>query len=341
MRSRTSRLVGNEREELTETWNDEIIRAVKLGKSFGFLPRRLRGNWEPLCTEETFFPQLDFVPTPLQKELICDISQESFQQGLKGNIDLDDQLFCPAVCRIDYAQKPIVFVDEAQDLSPVQHRMLEGIVGNGRLIAVGDPCQAIYEFRGAMSDSMEQFQRRFNMRELTLTISFRCDIEIVRNAQWRAPDMRWADGAAEGKVTTLPAWNQQDIPDEAAILCRNNAPLFGIFIKLMQAGRNVELVNRVFIDGLIKIMEKWRPAAMKQNAVIDAIREWQDETGKRSRTTESIDDQANCMRLFAMQARRPCGRHRLRPELIQTSRAHQTFDHPPFQRAGVRCSLYP
>ena len=301
-RNRISRLVGNDRNEITELWTEEIIRAVRLGKSLGFLPQNTRGDWEPLCTEATFFQALDFTPTSLQKDIICEVSAQSFQQAREGKIDLDDQVFCPAICGIDYDTKPVVFVDEAQDLSPVQHRMLKDIVGNGRLIAVGDPLQAIYEFRGAASDSMEQMQQRFSMREYKLTTSFRCDQAIVRNAQRHAPDMRWRDGADEGLVATLETWGDGHVPDDAIILCRNNAPLFGIFIKLLRAGRNAELTNRVFINDLIKIMEKWQPAIMPQSEVLGAIQEWRRETGERSSNIDFLNDRAECMRLFAMQA---------------------------------------
>ncbi len=43
-----------------------------------------------------------------------------------------------------------VLVDEAQDLNPLQYRLLEQIVGDrGDLYLVGDPAQAIYGFNGA------------------------------------------------------------------------------------------------------------------------------------------------------------------------------------------------
>ncbi len=43
----------------------------------------------------------------------------------------------------------------AQDLDPCQHALVKRIVGGGRLVVVGDPHQAIYSFRGALTSSME------------------------------------------------------------------------------------------------------------------------------------------------------------------------------------------
>ena len=76
----------------------------------------------------------------------------------RGVVDLDDLL---AMAARQLAEDPSwaeivrwryrhVLVDEAQDLNPLQHRLLELVVG-GRddLYLVGDPAQAIYGFNGA------------------------------------------------------------------------------------------------------------------------------------------------------------------------------------------------
>jgi superfamily I DNA/RNA helicase/RecB family exonuclease len=55
-----------------------------------------------------------------------------------------------------------VFVDEYQDSDPAQESMLLALAGNGReLIAVGDPDQSIYAFRGADVRALGRFPDRF------------------------------------------------------------------------------------------------------------------------------------------------------------------------------------
>ena len=55
-----------------------------------------------------------------------------------------------------------VFVDEYQDTDPAQERLLQAIAGRGRdLVAVGDPDQSIYAFRGAEVQGLLQFPHRF------------------------------------------------------------------------------------------------------------------------------------------------------------------------------------
>src|SRR5215467_13807179 len=56
----------------------------------------------------------------------------------------------------------VVLVDEYQDTDPAQEGMLHALAGDGReLIAVGDPDQSIYAFRGADSDAIGRFGSRF------------------------------------------------------------------------------------------------------------------------------------------------------------------------------------
>ncbi|HBW18749.1 MAG: ATP-dependent helicase [Streptosporangiaceae bacterium] len=56
----------------------------------------------------------------------------------------------------------VVLVDEFQDTDPAQERLLHELAGDGReLIAVGDPDQSIYAFRGADVDAIRRFPQRF------------------------------------------------------------------------------------------------------------------------------------------------------------------------------------
>src|ERR1700722_19558737 len=55
-----------------------------------------------------------------------------------------------------------IFVDEYQDSDPAQESMLAALAGDGReLIAVGDPDQSIYGFRGADVRALAGFPARF------------------------------------------------------------------------------------------------------------------------------------------------------------------------------------
>ncbi|MBC3842638.1 ATP-dependent helicase [Streptacidiphilus sp. 4-A2] len=59
-------------------------------------------------------------------------------------------------------QYRVVFVDEYQDTDPAQVRLLHALAGGGReLIAVGDPDQSIYAFRGADINGILGFPQQF------------------------------------------------------------------------------------------------------------------------------------------------------------------------------------
>ena len=56
----------------------------------------------------------------------------------------------------------VVLLDEYQDTSIAQRQLLQRIFGDGHPVtAVGDPCQAIYGWRGATVDNIESFPQHF------------------------------------------------------------------------------------------------------------------------------------------------------------------------------------
>ncbi len=68
----------------------------------------------------------------------------------------------PALLAAERARCAYVFVDEYQDTDPAQEELLRLLCGGGRfLVAVGDPDQSIYAFRGSDMDGIRQFPERF------------------------------------------------------------------------------------------------------------------------------------------------------------------------------------
>ncbi|MGR6914746.1 ATP-dependent helicase [[Actinomadura] parvosata] len=68
----------------------------------------------------------------------------------------------PEVRERERAAHDVVFVDEYQDTDPAQELLLSQLAGDGRdLVAVGDPDQSIYGFRGADVQGIMKFPERF------------------------------------------------------------------------------------------------------------------------------------------------------------------------------------
>ncbi|RBY86507.1 ATP-dependent DNA helicase [Blastococcus sp. TF02A-30] len=80
-----------------------------------------------------------------------------------------------------------LFVDEYQDTDPAQVELLELLAGRGgNLVAVGDPDQSIYAFRGAEPRGITQFAERFRHTDgrpagrVSLGVSRRSGAELLR-----------------------------------------------------------------------------------------------------------------------------------------------------------------
>ena len=102
-----------------------------------------------------------------------------------GALDFDDLL----LKALELAQKshttfPCLFVDEFQDVSPLQYRLIEEWSRGAReLFVIGDPNQAIYGFRGAGTDSFERFFADKETEMIRLRKNYRSRPEILTASQ--------------------------------------------------------------------------------------------------------------------------------------------------------------
>ena len=294
-----------EREDISEGFSS-ILRAIRLAKSSGYIPKKFSTIGKALCTQEEFaesaLASSDIEPNEIFWSLVDEVLCRSIAEGFQGKIDFDDQIYLSTLFGGNYPKYPILLVDEAQDLSPLNHKTLELMFGE-RLIAVGDKLQAIYAFRGAHMSSMEILGKQFSMEELSLTTSFRCPKAVVRRAHVRAPNMTYPDWAIEGSVEHLSEWTTSTPPDGSAIICRNNAPLFRTAMKFIREGRGVKMLGNDIGAGLVKLLKKMGKMEDKQEKVIKAIEVWRDaELAKASRARLGpIHDRAECLLVFAEQ----------------------------------------
>ena len=292
MQEELKRVPNSERVGWTSETVQDIEKAIHTGKAHGFLPSDIPGV-DPIYTEDTFFETIDVILPPRAQEVVIDVSRASWNEALQGKIDFNDQILCPTLYRdAGFKSYSITFVDEAQDLSLLNHRMIEQVVKSNRLVIVGDPFQAIYAFRGANEDSMYILMEKFQMAERKLTVSFRCDEAIIENVHWRAPDMQWRTGADEGVVKTLKSWSSQDVPDGSAIICRNNGPLFTAFVSLLQAGRMPALGNKDAVYRFIKILQSLGGMGTSQEVVFGLIDRWEKKARRTNRDDDTISDTA-------------------------------------------------
>lgn len=213
--------------------------------------------------------EIDAGLTSDERKLARKILTSSIEEGLAGCISFDDQIYLPVVFPGAFPKFETVLVDEAQDLSPLNHEMLRR-VATGKIIAVGDPCQAIYGFRGADHDSMNNIKAlRPEWIELPLNTTFRCPRLVVERQHDHALDYRAAPSNPDGSVHNLndgftsASWNWETITDissgSIAILCRNNAPLLSMAFKLLRHNIGVNMMGREIGKGLSNLCKKLSP----------------------------------------------------------------------------------
>lgn len=107
-------------------------------------------------------------------------------------MDYDDQLVYaynilksrPDILNFYRRRFPYLCVDEAQDTSKIQHKIIRLLAGeDGNLFMVGDEDQSIYGFRAAYPDALMHFERDYsNSTVLLLEENFRSTPEIVSAA---------------------------------------------------------------------------------------------------------------------------------------------------------------
>jgi DNA helicase-2/ATP-dependent DNA helicase PcrA len=293
LKSLVDELGAAEKREAYESFST-ILTGVRAAKISGYTPRAKFETIQSLTSEDPF----DEEPTWLGHYLLDTTLTQSIKAAFDGTIDFDDQIYMPVLFGGTWPRFPLVVVDEAQDLSPLNHAMLQRLVTD-RIIAVGDPYQSIYAFRGAVQHGMASLSQTYSMDTRTLSISFRCPRAIVKNAHWRVPHFRYPDWAKEGEVNDLDHWTASSIDDNSAIICRNNAPLLSCALRLIRLGRGVRLVGSDIGPNLVRILKKLGPESMKQTEVLDAIDRYEAAATAKSRSHASLADKCDCLRVFA------------------------------------------
>ena len=299
LKSRLDTYDAEERQLLWDAFPD-ILRAIGSAKTSGHVPDKFLSTKDctPLISSEQFFLDYDIEFSPLEKQLINYVLEESMRLAFLGQIDFDDQVLMPGCFRAPFPIFSLLLVDEAQDLSLLNHAMLRKLYRR-RIIAVGDQFQAIYAFRGAHEDGMAALAAEFSMRELKLTTTYRCPPAIVEHVRWRAPDIRaWDKHPSPGTVTRLYPWSTANIPDHAAVICRNNAPLFSVAISLLKSGRYPKLWGNDIGTALLKVMKSFGPAHTTQADALMGLQRWHTKQLDRVKNKSALADKRDCIEVF-------------------------------------------
>ena len=114
-----------------------------------------------------------------------------------------------------------LFVDEFQDVNPLQFALLQAWLGSSSsLTVVGDPCQAIYSWNGADARFLNDFEKYFpNSQTVILKDNFRSSPEILALSSSILPMMEHLDPKMQsGRLPTIRA--ELDEYEEARSVAR-------------------------------------------------------------------------------------------------------------------------
>lgn len=247
---------------------DDILALVSMAKNNGYAPPR---SGTKSVSGAPSFVQLcylaDIRPESHYEALLAEILTRSIRASFEGDIDFDDQVYMTTLFVPSLSKPKWLFVDEAQDMNPLQLALVARIKAS-HTVLVGDPLQAIYAFRGAMSDSFDRIMARWpDAVVLPLNTSFRLPQAALLWLQGHNPLLTTAKQEVGhihqfNKSTDLDTiirtttQNFHSKGESKAILCRNNAPLFKAALACIASGVPFAMANVQFGRGLVKDIKR-------------------------------------------------------------------------------------
>ncbi|HSS68976.1 MAG TPA: ATP-dependent DNA helicase UvrD2 [Nocardioidaceae bacterium] len=231
----------------------------------------------------------------------------------RQTIDLEDVLLCAASV-LDGDERAAAeirrqyrwfVVDEFQDVSPLQHRLLELWLGDrDDVCVVGDPAQTIYTFAGASDRFLLDFPRKFSgCSTIALTRNYRSTTQVIDVAnvvlagqpggsaiQLRAqrgdgdtvslvgyPDEEAEAGAVATAIADAIAGGAD--PADIAVLARINAQLRPLADELDERGiafterGSADFFRRPEIRKAITLLRASLRSSQPATSVVDAVRD--------------------------------------------------------------------
>lgn len=190
-----------------------VFRLVGLAKNWACRPNDLEAIRDVM---DKYKFELD---SDGEYQTVVEITNEVLEASLPTKCGLvynyDDMLWWPVVLDMQPPHYDDVLLDEVQDFNACQRILVERLEAQGsRIIAVGDPYQAVFRFRGADNESFNRMLELLSdtdrgCDELLLPDNFRCCVEII---DWVVEntvvkDIKACKGAGHGRVREDMSYN--------------------------------------------------------------------------------------------------------------------------------------
>lgn len=233
-------------------------------------------------------------------------------------IDYDDMIWWTVIKNLPVKQFKILGIDEAQDLNKAQHALaLMAIRNGGRIVATGDPFQALYSWRGAELDSMEKLHALVStnndgkqIEDLPLTISRRCGKNIIAAAQKIVPDIEAMETAIDGVVETIT--HEQMMLQSVAgdmIVSRTRAPAIKLAYAFLRNDKRSVVLGTDIGSMLESFIKKFK--ATDVQSLLVKLQKYEDEQTEKlsrdkalSKQLALLKDRCECIRILSQRCQK-------------------------------------
>ncbi len=226
-------------------------------------------------------------------EAVCDVLETGLDEGIgKLNIDFLDQTWLLWHDQNVYKhifkkwsnKLKVISIDECQDVDLLQIEFIKLLHNqfNNFIIACGDKFQAIYSFRGCLTDGIDVISKKFNCDKMPLTTNWRCGkkhLKLVRDI-YPHINIKPSPTAPDGEIIIIKENNFLDIFDGADRslsffgICRKNAPLLIFAIRLLTAGYPARIKDRNLGAKLLNKVKEVVRGKYHVDIFLSQVEEW-------------------------------------------------------------------
>ncbi len=242
----------------------------------------------------------EYIPSRLTR----DAHDVMMQSETPKPIDFDDMLWIPAIKELPFGRFDLVAVDEAQDLSAPQHYMLRRLAQDGaKVVAVGDRNQAIYGFRGALTESMDDLMEALpgDVDTAGLSITYRCPKSHVELAQELVPEIEGFKDDPGEVVDVKHDDLAGTLADGDLVVCRVNAPLVSVAYSLLAEGKKPVIRGQDFGAGLIKLLDRFASRTLGEtlSRIDQFLSSEADKVSDKPMKLAAIEDRRECIEILS------------------------------------------
>jgi DNA helicase-2/ATP-dependent DNA helicase PcrA len=197
-----------------------------------------------------------------QKDELGQIKNNFFNHGFATFPDME-YIAYKIVCDKDSGEKisqrfPVIIIDECQDLTGNQLKILEKLIGYGSHVHfIGDLNQSIYSFNGVYREKINEFLEGNGFNEQFLQKSFRCEQKIIDVCQKLVNEESISGNEnlttnlnpiyilyEDHQISKLPEYFEKKIDDIACdYVSLNNSAILAKNYKLINEIRNTNHFN--------------------------------------------------------------------------------------------------